>query len=49
VTIRTLRTYIFENQGGVAVGAVHVLMHAAQRVSGQVVIELGIGPYRLPT
>jgi hypothetical protein len=49
VTIRTLRTYVFEYQAGVAVGAAHVLMHAAQRVSGQIVIEFGIGPYRLPT
>jgi hypothetical protein len=42
VTIGALRTYVFENQARVALAATHVLVHAAQGISGQVVIEFRI-------
>jgi hypothetical protein len=42
VTIGALRTHIFEDQAGVALAAPYVLVHAAQGISGQVVIEFRI-------
>jgi len=49
VTVRTLRTYVLENQAGMALGTAYVLMHTAERVSGLIVIEFGIRPDRFPT
>ena len=48
VAIRAARTYILEHHAGMALAATHVLVHAAQRISGQVVIEFGIGSDRFP-
>jgi len=41
--------HLFENQVHVALGAGNLLVHAAQRVAGKVVIELRHGADRLPT
>jgi hypothetical protein len=49
VTVRTLRTYVLENQAGMALDTAHILMHTAERVSGLIVIEFGIRPDRFPT
>jgi hypothetical protein len=48
VAIRALRTDVLENQVGVALNAIHLLVHAAEGIPGQIVVELGIGPYGLP-
>jgi len=48
VALRALRTYVFENQVRVAFAAAHVLVHAAQGIPGEIVIELRISPDRLP-
>jgi hypothetical protein len=42
VAVRAVDAYVLEDQAGVALGAGHFLMHAAQRVSRLIVIELGI-------
>jgi len=49
VAIGTLRTYVLEDQAGVALAATHFRVHPAQWVSGLIVIEFGIRPDRLPT
>lgn len=49
VTVRTLRTYVLENQAGMALCTAHVLMHTAKRVSGLIMIEFRIRPDRFPT
>ena len=43
MTIGTVRADVFENQTGVALRAGHFLMHAAQGITGLVVIEFWIG------
>ena len=48
VAIGALRTDVLEDQIRVALNAIHFLVHAAERIPGQIVVELGIGPYRLP-
>ena len=48
VAIGASRTYIFEHHAGVALAATHVLVHAAQRISGEIVIEFGVGTDGLP-
>ena len=48
VTVCALRTHISKDHLGVALGAGHSLMQAAQRVLGGVVIEFGDRPDRLP-
>jgi len=40
---------ILENHAGMALGAAHLLVHAAQWIAGAVVVELGVGPDRPPT
>lgn len=42
VAVRAILAYVFEDQAGVALGACHLLVHAPQRVSSVIVIELGI-------
>lgn len=49
MAVGTLRTYIFEDQARVALGATHVLVHAAERISGEIVVEFRICPDRFPT
>jgi hypothetical protein len=49
VAIGTMRAYVLEDEVGVALCTCNLLMHAAQRVSGLVVIELWIRSNRLPT
>ena len=49
MTIGAVRAHIFENQTRMAFGAGHLFVHAAQRITRAVVIELGIRPDRLPT
>lgn len=49
VTIRALRTYVLENQVRMALAATHVLVHAAEGISGKVVIEFRICSDRFPT
>ena len=48
MTISAMRAYILENQIGMALGAGHLLVHAAQRITSVVVIKLGIRPDRFP-
>ena len=48
VAIRALRADVLEDQASVALNAIHFLVHAAEGVPGQIVVELGIGPYGLP-
>lgn len=48
VAVSTALAHVFENQIGVALGTSHLLVHAAQRVTSVVVIELGIRADRLP-
>ena len=40
---------ILENHAGMALGAAHLLVHAAQWIAGAVVVELGVGSNRFPT
>ncbi len=49
VAIGASRTDIGKDQLYMAAPALHVLVHAAQRVARRVVIELGNAAYRLPT
>jgi len=48
MAIGALGADVFEDHAGVTLGAWHFLMHAAQRVSGQIMIEIRIGPDGLP-
>ena len=48
VAVRALGADIREHQLDVALGALHLLVHSAQRVTGLVVIELRDAPDRLP-
>ena len=48
VEIGAPRSHIRKNQLGVTLGAGHVLVHAAQRILGFVVIEFGDSTDRLP-
>ena len=48
VAIGALGTDVLEDQIRVALNASHFLVHAAEGISGQIVVELGIGPYGLP-
>ncbi len=48
VTVRAVRARIGEHHLGVALGASHILVQAAQGIAGLVVIELGNCPDRLP-
>ena len=49
MTIGAASTDVFEDQAGVTLRAVHLLMHAPQWVSRLVVIKIWIGTDRLPT
>jgi len=49
VAIGAVGTHILEDQAGMALRAGDLLMHAAQRIAGVVVVELRIRPDRLPT
>jgi len=42
VAVGTVCTHVLEHQAGVASGASNFLVHAAERVAGLVVIELGV-------
>jgi hypothetical protein len=48
VAIGALGADVLEYQVGVALNASNFLVHAAKGIPGQIVIELGIGPYGLP-
>jgi hypothetical protein len=48
MAVAALRTHVLEHHAGVALTATYVLVHAAQRISGQIVVECGIGADRLP-
>ena len=48
VAIGTLGADVLEDHTGMALGASHFLVHAAQRIPSQIMIELRIGPYGLP-
>jgi len=48
VAIGALGTDVLEDQIRVALNASHFLVHAAEGISGQIVVELGIGSYGLP-
>ena len=49
MAIRAVRAYVFEDQAGMAAGASHFLMHAAQRIASLIVIEFRIGADWPPT
>lgn len=49
VAIRAVGTHIREDRLGVALGAAHSLVHAAQRILRRVVIEFRDGSNRLPS
>lgn len=49
VAVRAMRAYVMEYERRVAPGAADVFVHAAQGVTGVVVIELGDGADGLPT
>jgi hypothetical protein len=49
VTIGARRPDVLEHHAGVALSAGHVLVHAAQRIASQIMVEFGIGADRLPT
>jgi len=44
-----LRAHVLEHHAGVALRAGHALVHAAQRIAGQIMIEIRLGTDRLPT
>jgi hypothetical protein len=48
VAVLTILSHIGENRSQVALGAIYLLVHAAQRIPGFVVIKLGIGSDGLP-
>lgn len=48
VAIGALRADVLEHHAGMTLGASHFLMHGAQRVAGQIMIEIRIGSYGLP-
>lgn len=48
VTISAVGAYVLEDKAGVAAGAGNLYMHATQRISRLVMIELRIGANRLP-
>ena len=49
VAIGARRPDVFEHHAGVALRTGHVLVHAAQRIASQIMVEFGIGADRLPT
>ena len=49
MAIGAMRAHILEDQVGVALGARHLFVQAAQRVAGLIVVELGVGADRRPT
>jgi len=48
VTVGAMGTYIFEDEISVALSTCHLLVHAAQRIAGVVMIELRIRANRFP-
>jgi len=49
VAVCTIGTYILENEAGVALRAAHFLVHPTERISGLIVVELGVGTDWFPT
>lgn len=49
VTIGARRPDLLEHHAGVALSTGHVLVHSAQRIASQIMVEFGIGADRLPT
>lgn len=49
MAIGTMLANIFKDEAGVALCTRNLLVHAAERVSRHVVIELGYSPYGIPT
>jgi len=49
VAVGALGADVFEDHAGVTLGAWHFLMHGAQRIPGEIVIEIRIGADRFPT
>src|SRR5581483_9005694 len=49
MTVSALVSYVAEHRLGVALRTGNTLVHAAQRVTGLIVIELGNGANRFPT
>jgi len=49
MAVSALGTYIFEDQARVTLAAANLLVHPAQRISGEIMIKLWIRPDRLPT
>lgn len=48
VAVSALRTHTLEHQARMTLGASHLFMHPAQRITGLIVIELRVGTNRLP-
>jgi len=49
VAIRAMSAYVFEDKVRMALGTCHLLVHAAQRIAGVVMIEFRIRTDRFPT
>ena len=49
VAVRTVGADVLEDQAGMARRAGDLLVHAAQRIRGLVMVEFGIGPDGFPT
>jgi len=48
VAVGALRAHILENHARMALTAAHALVHAPERIAGEIVIEIGLGADGLP-